>query len=44
MASTSQHLAEFAEIGLRTLVLASKDVAEGVYSEWSNSYKVHSDM
>ncbi|KNC74005.1 hypothetical protein SARC_13437, partial [Sphaeroforma arctica JP610] len=37
--ATNAHLEEFSTEGLRTLVLADKDIPQHVYDEWSAKYK-----
>ncbi len=39
MTYTNQHLEAYANCGLRTLLLAEKEITENYYMQWSQEYK-----
>lgn len=42
MKYTEQHLENYAKSGLRTLLLAEKEISEIEYENWNNEYKLAS--
>lgn len=41
---TDDHLMNFAQKGLRTLMVAYKEIPENVYNDWSDEYRVYNNF